>query len=135
MEKNEKFITRIKSDTDSELMELHNLFKTEFNEIKEKISLIKEEFAERMHKKKVNELKISVYGIEFISKYQSKTTRSIDSYSALLEIVGDEQYSELVNEKLSTFIVIRKAPKKKKSKKSIIKPVNDEISLPVGKLT
>ncbi len=135
MELIEKFISKIKENDNSELMELYLLFKTDGNEIETKMSAIKDEFAERMHKLKSNKLIIDVDGVGWQSAYQTTTRKKVD-YSTLLEIVGNQQYEEIVQENKSTFITIRKAPKKKKSKKTQLMPVDDnKLSSPVGNLS
>ncbi len=134
MELLEKFIDKIKENDNSELMELYTLFKIDSDEIKAKMSAIKDEFAERMHKMKTNKLIIDVDGVNWQSSYQSTTRKKVD-YSALLEIVGNHQYEEIVEENKSTFITIRKAPRKKRSKKTQQMPVEDNnLTPPVGNL-
>lgn len=122
MGNSEKFTNRIKKNDDNELMELYTLFKTEFDETKEKLSLIKDEFAERLHSLNKESNIIPVNDVNWKIAYQT-TSRKKTNYIALLETVGNEEYNNIVTSKESTFLVIRKAPKTKKSKKTQTVPI------------
>lgn len=121
----ENFDSVIKEKDDNDLIRLNKIFKDEIKEIEEKVKKIKKEFAERMHKRKINELIINCDNVDWKIAYQSTKRKKID-YDTLYEIVGPHKYPEIVKENVSTFLIIKKAPKKKNSKLKT-KPVEDDI--------
>lgn len=129
----EEFKSGLQEKDNVKLMELYTLFKSDNKEIDAKLSAIKEEFAERLHEKQVNNLIINVNGIDWKTGYQSSTRKNVN-YTLLQEIVGNHKYEEIVEKKTSTFLVIKKAPKKT-TKKTRRKPVTDKMHTPpIGNL-
>lgn len=83
----------------------------EMNNIKESVGLL-------LHEDKMNEIFVNLHdGEQWKAAYQTTSRQSTD-YKALMEMVGPANYSKVVSDKESTFLVIRKS--EKKSKKSSV---------------
>ncbi len=116
------------------LIEYYSFLKDDEKLIKNKLTSLKNELAERLHIEKVNEIFIDdKKDIKWKIGYQSKTRKSVD-YTVLFEKLGSHMYGEVVQEKESTFLTIRKAPKIKKTKINK-KPVEGKLKLPIGNLS
>ncbi len=101
-------------------------------EVDEKKDLIRQKVAEYLHQDKINEIDVKLEnGENWFCGYQT-TSRTSTDLKLLLEYVGPSRYSEIVTEKPSTFLVIRKASKAKSESKLLSeKPVNDEPTQPI----
>ena len=123
---------------DSGLMEQYHSLKENSDEIKGKLSAIKEEVAERLHKKQQNEMIFELPDPfpNYKAAYQTRTTKRTN-YSALMEHVGINVFSEIVSENESTSLSIRAIKKGKKSRKSKTrsKPIENETKIPTGLLS
>jgi hypothetical protein len=95
-------------------------------EIKELQDSIREKAAEMLHIDQINEKIVQLEsGENWFCGYQT-TTKSSTDLKLLLEYVGPNKYSEIVSEKQSSFISIRKAAKSKiESDLLHTKPVED----------
>lgn len=101
-------------------------------ELEEKKDIIRQKIAEMLHRDKENKKEIQLEnGENWSCGYQTITKPSVD-LKLLLEYVGPHKYVELVTDKESTFISIRKAGKSK-TKDVILteKPVEDTLSKPL----
>lgn len=101
-------------------------------EIKELQDSIREKAAEMLHIDQVNEKIVQLdNGENWFCGYQTTTKTSTD-LKLLLEYVGPSKYSEIVSQKPSTFISIRKAAKAKvESDLMYTKPVEEDIIKPI----
>jgi hypothetical protein len=95
-------------------------------EIEANMDSIKEEVAKMLHEDQINEKIVELLnGEEWKGTYQT-TSRTVTDLKALMEMVGPQRYGQVVSNKESTFLTIRKAGKKKKDESLISnKPVND----------
>ena len=106
--------------SETELVTKYAEIKAKLDKLNEEKDEIRREIAEILHHENVNsKVMVDEYGTEWEPKYQ-KSSRKQVNYSLLLEEVGREKYDEIVNETTSTSLVIRKAPKKKKTKEEDI---------------
>ncbi len=132
----EKLVNEIKNRDDVSLMEFYVTLKNEKDLIDKKMKIIKEEFANRLHERKVNELLVETdqFG-DWISKYQTTTRKNVD-YTVMYERLGPHLYNEIVQENTTDFLTIRKAPKKKnsKTKKKPVEKTNIFDVIPPGNL-
>jgi len=94
----------------SNQIKMYNILNDQLKDLKEKADDVKEVIATMMHEDSTNEVIVSVDGIAFKIAYQGRTTKKVD-YNQLLEILGQNQYREVVTENQSEFLSIRKAPK------------------------
>ena len=94
----------------SNLVKMYNIVTEQQKDLKEKSENIKEDIAKMMHEDSVNSVLSDVDGVIFKIAYQSRTTKKVD-YNQLIEILGQNNYNEVVTQKESEFLSIRKAPK------------------------
>ncbi|MFA7202511.1 MAG: hypothetical protein WC188_02195 [Candidatus Caldatribacteriota bacterium] len=95
-------------------------------EIESRMDLIKEKVAKYLHEDKINEKIVELEdGEKWKANYQT-TSRNSTDLVALMELVGPTKYHEIVTQKESTFLVIKKAGKEKKSKFVNEKPIDNE---------
>ena len=101
-------------------------------ELDEKKDLIRQQVAELLHQDQKNENAIKLEnGENWFCGYQT-TSRTNTDLKLLLEYVGPTKYNEIVTEKSSTFLTIRKLGKPKSESKILTeKPVNDEPIQPI----
>ena len=115
--------------------EKYRIFSKQKSEIEDSMNSIKEEVAQMLHEDKMNEKIIKLQdGEEWKATYQSKTTTTTD-LKALMEMLGPQRYGEVVGEKISTFLVIKKAGKKKRDDSlTSSKPVDEKynMNIPTG---
>lgn len=121
-----------------ELVTNWKMLKVQENKLKEVKQQLREEIGKNLHQRKsTKELILDNDGENWQVSYQNKTTRSVD-YVLLQEIVSSEDYDDIVSEKSSTALVIRKAAKPKKTTKkdyTTTAPVEKEIKIPNIELT
>lgn len=98
----------------SNQIKMYNILNDQVKDLKEKADAVKEDIAKMMHEDSTNELIVSVDGIAFKIAYQGRTTKKVD-YNQLLTILGQNGYRDVVTEKQSEFLSIRKAPKGQQS--------------------
>jgi hypothetical protein len=109
----------------------YRLLNRQKGEIEDRMDKIKERVAGMLHEDKTNEKIVDLAsGEKWKAAYQT-TSRASTDLKALMEIVGPKTYSELVTQKESTFLTIRKAGKEKKDSSLMnSKPVEDDITRP-----
>ena len=92
---------------------------------------VKEKIAGMLHEDQTNEKIVDLSnGEKWKAAYQT-TARSTTDLKLLMETVGPKTYGEIVTQKPSTFLTIRKAGKEKKDTTLIHeKPVEDDINKP-----
>jgi len=106
--------------SESELVTRYAEIKAKLDRLTEEKDEIRKKIAEVLHYENVNsKIMVDEYGTEWEPKYQTSSRKQID-YNLLLAEVGQEKYNEIVKETSSTALVIRKAPKKKKTKEEDI---------------
>jgi len=111
-----------------EKFEQYRLLNLQKNEIEEKMNIIKEEVAQMLHRDKINEKIIELSNGELWKGTYQTTTRTVTNLQALMEMIGPQRYNQIVEEKTSTFLTIRKSGKKKKDESLVnTKPVEDEV--------
>ena len=110
-----------------ENFEQYRLLNLQKNEIEAKMDIIKEEVAQMLHRDKINEKIIELSnGEKWKGAYQT-TVRTVTDLKALMEMIGPQRYNQIVSEKPSTFLTIRKSGKKKRDDSLVnSKPVQDE---------
>lgn len=84
----------------------------------------RELIANKMHEYEVNELIVDIDGIKYKCAYQNTTRKNVD-FTILMEEVGPHKFNEIVNEKESTSLYIKTAPKEKNSSKTSQAPAPD----------
>lgn len=101
------------------------------NEIDDKMDEIKKRIAVMLHEDKVNEKIVPLAnGENWKAAYQT-TSRNATDLKLLMEMLGPSRYAEVVTQKESTFLTIRKAGKEKKdSSLTTSKPVEDTETKP-----
>jgi len=113
-----------------EELEAYRLLNKQKSDIESRMDEIKSRIAAMMHEDKINDKTVELSnGEEWTVAYQT-TTRTSTDLKLLLEIVGPKVYDEIITQKSSTFMVIRKAGKKKKDINVHTKPVEDEVIVP-----
>jgi hypothetical protein len=100
-------------------------------EIETRMDKVKERVAGMLHEDKTNEKIIELSnGEPWTGKYQSQSRANTD-LKLLMETVGPSKYSEIVTQKETTFLTIRKAGKEKKDASLVnAKPVEEDINKP-----
>lgn len=134
MEKSEQEVFQREKQYREEFEE-YRLMNKQKSEIETRMDKIKERVAGMLHEDQINE-KIAELsnGERWKGTYQS-TSRTVTDLKMLMETVGPAKYGQIVSQKESTFLTIRKAGKEKKEALTNIKPVdNDEIKplIPTG---
>ena len=124
MKKQEQLL--IREEKYRKIIERYRELNRQKTEIEDAMNNIKEEAAQMLHEDKINEKVVELSdGEEWKAGYQS-SSRSNADLKVLMEIVGPQKYDQIVTNKTSTFLVIKKAGKKKKSKSlTSTKPVED----------
>jgi len=114
-----------------EEFEEYKLLAKQKAEIETRMDKIKENVAVLLHEDKVNEKIVELStGERWKGAYQS-TSRTNTDLKALMELIGPTKYSEIVTQKESTFLTIRKAGKVKADKTLLNeKPVEDNSNKP-----
>jgi len=109
-----------------EQYEEYRLLNNQKNEIEGRMNKVKERVAGMLHEDMINEKIVELSnGEEWTGRYQSQF-RSSTNLVALMELVGPKSYGEIVTQKETTFLTIRKAGKEKKENSLInAKPVED----------
>jgi uncharacterized protein YydD (DUF2326 family) len=109
-----------------EQYEEYRLLNNQKNEIEGRMNKVKERVAGMLHEDMINEKIVELSnGEEWTGRYQSQS-RSSTNLVALMELVGPKSYGEIVTQKETTFLTIRKAGKEKKENSLInAKPVED----------
>ncbi|MDD4081781.1 MAG: hypothetical protein PHD05_00205 [Sphaerochaetaceae bacterium] len=96
--------------------------------ISETMNEIKEKIAQLMHEDKINIKDVTLEnGENWCAAYQNAARNSTD-LKLLMEVVGPLKYNEIVSTSNSTFLVIRKKKKTRKSEKSQERPIDDDIT-------
>ena len=121
----------IKDKKYRENFEKYRNFSRQKAEIEANMDNIKEEVAKMLHEDQINEKIVELSnGEEWKGTYQT-TSRTVTDLKALMEMIGPQRYGQVVSNKESTFLTIRKAGKKKKDESLIsTKPVDDNNSKP-----
>ncbi len=110
-----------------ENFEQYRLLNLQKNEIEAKMDIIKEEVAQMLHRDKINEKIIELSNGETWKGAYQTTVRTVTDLKALMEMIGPQRYNQIVSEKPSTFLTIRKSGKKKRDDSLVnSKPVQDE---------
>jgi len=109
-----------------EQYEEYRLLNKQKNEIEDRMNKVKERVAGMLHEDKINENIVEISnGEKWKATYQTQSRTTTD-LKALMEIIGPKKYGEIVSQKESTFLTIRKAGKEKKENSLInAKPVED----------
>jgi hypothetical protein len=117
----------IKDKKYRENFEKYRMFSKQKAEIEANMDSIKEEVARMLHEDQVNEKIVELSnGEEWKGTYQS-TSRTVTDLKALMEMIGPQRYGQIVSNKQTTFLTIRKAGRKKKDEElTSTKPVNDD---------
>jgi len=111
-----------------ENFEKYRSFSKQKAEIDALMNEIKESVAKLLHEDKINEKIVELAnGEKWKGIYQSRST-SVTDLKALMEMVGPQRYGQIVTDKTSTFLSIRKAGKEKQKADSLVgsKPVEDD---------
>ncbi len=116
--------------------EQYRLYNRQKAEIETNMDKIKERVATMLHEDKANEKIVELSnGEKWTGKYQSQSRVSINLV-ALMDLVGPKSYGEIVTQKETTFLTIKKAGKEKKEVSlTTAKPVEDKIDkafVPMG---
>lgn len=129
MEKNERTSQREKQYQNQ--FEEYRILGRQKNEIEAKMDKVKENVAGMLHEDQSNEQIVELSnGERWKGAYQT-TTKSSTDLKLLMETVGPKTYGEIVTQKPSTFLTIRKAGKEKKDTTLIHeKPVENDINKP-----
>jgi len=111
--------------------EEYRLLNRQKGEIEDRMDKVKECIAGMLHEDQTNEKVVDLSnGEKWKAAYQT-TARSTTDLKLLMETVGPSKYSEIVTQKESTFLTIRKAGKEKKDSSILnAKPVEDNINKP-----
>ncbi|HQF37143.1 MAG TPA: hypothetical protein PLL26_05915 [Candidatus Dojkabacteria bacterium] len=106
--------------------EEYKLLNKQKNEIEARMDKIKERVAAMLHEDKINEKIVELSnGEKWKGAYQT-TSRTVTDLKMLMEIVGPGKYSEIVSQKETIFLTIRKAGKEKKDTLlTSTKPIED----------
>lgn len=98
---------------------------------------ISNQIDQMLHEDKLNEKKVFVTSLNdfFEVKYIDRKTKSVD-YVLLAEMISDDLYNQIVQEKETTYLKINKAPKAKAPK--VTKPIPEnpikKANLPKAKI-
>ncbi len=130
MEHNDEKFQRAKKYREE--YEEYRLLNKQKKEIEERMDKVKERVAVMLHADKLNESIVELSnGEKWKATYQT-TSRSVTDLKVLMEVVGPRKYDEIVSQKESTFLTIRKDGKKKTENSLLTaKPVEDEINKPL----
>ena len=102
----------IKDKKYRENFEKYRMFSKQKAEIEANMDSIKEEVARMLHEDQVNEKIVELSnGEEWKGIYQS-TSRTVTDLKALMEMIGPQRYGQIVSNKQTTFLTIRKAGRK-----------------------
>ena len=128
----------LNKDQDSRLTNMIKMFTIigdQMRDLKEKQDDIKNQVAEFLHDVGEADLIVDVDGVKWRVFYQGRDTKKVD-YNALLEILGQQQYNEVVTVNHSEFLAIRKAPKSEQSDLTQKSPKNGKkkLNIPEGTL-
>ncbi len=109
----------------------YRLLNRQKGEIEDRMDKVKEHIAGMLHEDQTNEKIVDLSnGEKWKAAYQT-TSRSTTDLKLLMETVGPSKYSEIVTQKESTFITIRKAGKEKKEASILnARPVEDNLVKP-----
>ncbi len=109
------------------LVEEYRIIIDKIKKLEEEKEKLRQRGAELLHQDKINRKEIQLPdGENWLCGYQTTTKTSTD-LKLLLEYVGPAKYSEIVTEKESTFLTIRKLGKSKtKDNLTTQKPVEEE---------
>ena len=116
------------------LIEQYREYKDQEDELKEKMEKIRGQAAVLLHEESINEKYIKLSdGERWKVGYQS-SVRNVTDLKLLMEEVGPVKYDEIVTEKPSTFLTIRKSGKEKKEDLTKVKPNenNENSKIPSG---
>lgn len=91
-------------------VKMYNIVQQQQKDLKAKSDGLKEDIAKLMHADQINEKIIDVDGVKYKANYQGRTNKKIN-HAALINMIGQAQYSEIVTETRSEFLQIKKAPK------------------------
>ena len=110
-----------------EELEEYRLLNRQKSEIEDRMDKIKENIATLLHNDKINEKVVDLSnGEKWKATYQTNSRTTTD-LKMLMEMIGPSRYSEIVSQKESTFLTIRKAGKDKKDVSlTSSKPVEDK---------
>lgn len=96
------------------ILSAYDVLDEQLKQLEKKKSELREEVANEMHKLRLNKVVIDGnLDTSWHCEYSIRTTRNTD-YQRLMEIVGPENYHEIVSSTDSTSLYIRKKKKKKK---------------------
>jgi hypothetical protein len=102
------------------------------SELEQQKDLIRQNVAELLHQDQKNEQIVELENKEFWFCGYQTTSRTSTDLKLLLEYVGPAKYNEIVTEKSSTFLTIRKSSKSKSESKLLKeKPVDEEQQKPI----
>lgn len=112
--------------------------KSKIDSLKKEQDEIREQIGYFLHKKKVNEIILTdSYGVDWKPQYQNSKRKKVD-YDLLLYEVGQKRYNEIISINEITALVIRKAPKRKKTEvtSNAPKEIKEDImkNVPKGKI-
>lgn len=117
------------------LVKMFTIIGDQMKDLKDKQDDIKNQVAEFLHEVSEADLIVDVDGIKWHVYYQGKDTKKVD-YNTLLNILGQDQYNEVVSVNHSEYLAIRKAPKSKQNDLTQKSPKNGkkELNIPQGTL-
>lgn len=109
----------------------YKLLNRQKGEIEDRMDKVKELVAGMLHEDQTNEKIVDLpSGEKWKAAYQT-TSRTSTDLKALMELIGPKSYAEIVTQKESTFLTIRKAGKEKKDASILnAKPVEDDVNKP-----
>lgn len=127
MEKDQEQETFQREKKYREEFEEYRLLNRQKTEIEARMEKVKERVAGMLHEDKTNEKIIEIAnGEKWKGTYQT-TSRTVTDLKLLMEVVGPRKYDEIVSQKPTTFLTIRKAGKEKKDSSLVnSKPVDDD---------
>ena len=112
----------------STLIKMFTIVGDQMKSLKEKQDDIKSQIADFLHEIKQADLIVNVDGVKWRVFYQGRDTKKID-YTALYNILGQQQYNEIVTVNHSEFLAIRKAPKSEQNDLTQKSPQNGKKKL------
>ena len=128
----------LKKEQDDRLKTMIKMFTIigdQMRDLKDKQDDIKNEVAEFLHEVGEADLIVDVDGVKWRVFYQGRDTKKVD-YNTLFNILGQEQYNEVVQVNHSEFLAIRKAPKSEQNDLTQKSPKNGKktLNIPEGTL-
>ena len=131
MKENDDSESYKREKTYREQYEEYRMLNRQKGEIEERMDKVKAQIAGMLHEDQTNEKIVEISnGERWKAAYQT-TSRSNTDLKLLMETVGPSKYGEIVTQKESTFLTIRKAGKEKKDSSVLnAKPVEDDSSKP-----